>query len=284
MNVGIIVINFQAPSLTGKRGPRICKSHFNTTDIIVKDNTSRLLKEALPKSDITLSDTDNNLVFYSSDGVKFPTNAANIAKNSPFIRRILQDWREESQVILVDLDHKVLSIVLSLFYAISIPFSKSLIEKVKNALEIFEIDESLVTIAKAHKTGEEEYTNVSTAEEGNDEEKQPSVSRTRKEIECPFENCSSSSKQRHIFLKHLCDHHFKDEIEELMKGRKSDTGCLHQDCQFSTQSSDNRNLRHHIAIKHKYTNTFLLKSFDQGIKISLNNISFQTFWETRVII
>ena len=220
----------------------------------------------MPKSDIALSDTDNDLIFCSNDGFKYPTNAANIAKNSPFIRRILQDWREEAQVVLVDLDYKVLSTVLSLFYAISIPFNRNLIEEVKKALKIFEIDETLVTIAEVQKTGEEEDTNsnVSAAEEVHDEEKQPSVCRTRKEIECPFENCSTSARQRHIFLKHLCDHHFKDEIEDLMKGRKSDTGCVHQDCEFSTKSSDNRNLRHHIAIKHKYINTFFAKRYPKS--------------------
>ena len=129
----------------------------------------------MPKSDIT-SDVDNNLVFCSSDGMKIPTNAANIAKNSPFIRRILQDWREEAQVIFVDLDHKVLSIVISLFYAISIPFNKTLYENVKTALKIFEIDENLVTIVKANKIGEEEDTtaNVSTVAV-NHEEKKPST-------------------------------------------------------------------------------------------------------------
>ena len=197
--------------------------------------------------------------------MKIPTNAANIAKNSPFIRRILQDWREEAQVIFVDLDHKVLSIVISLFYAISIPFNKTLYENVKTALKIFEIDENLVTIVKANKIGEEEDTTANVSKVAvNHEEKKPSIYRTRKGIDCPFEDCSTSSSQRHIFLKHLCDHHFKDEIEDLMKGRETDTGCVHQDCEFSTKSSDNRNLRHHIAIKHKYINTFFVKRFPES--------------------
>ena len=108
--------------------------------------------------------------------MKIPTNAANIAKNSPFIRRILQDWREEAQVIFVDLDHKVLSIVISLFYAISIPFNKTLYENVKTALKIFEIDENLVTIVKANKIGEEEDTTANVSKVAvNHEEKKPST-------------------------------------------------------------------------------------------------------------
>ena len=269
MHVKYIVIKFQTPALTGKMGPRVCKRHFHMSDIIVTENNTRLKKDVLPKSDIR-GDTDNNLIFCSSEGVNFPTNLANIAKNSPFIRRILQDWREEDQVILVDLDTKVLSIVLSLFYGISIPFKNRLCEEVKVALKLFEIDETLVRIeakGKAQEKWEEENRtgNMSTAEV-NHKVEEPPIIRTQsgKHIDCPFPDCGLSTKERRTFLKHLCDHHFKDEIEHLMKGRKSETACSHQDCQFSTKSIDNRNLRHHIAITHKHINVFFVNRFPRS--------------------
>ncbi len=267
MHLKYIVIKFQTPALTGKMGPRVCKRHFHTTDIIVNENSTRLKKDVLPKSDIR-GDTDNNLIFCSSEGVNFPTNLANIAKNSPFIRRILEDWREEDQVILVDLDTRVLSIVLNLFYGISIPFKKILYEKVKDALKLFEIDETLVRIeAEGKEKGEKENRteNMSTAEVNYDDEEPPIIrTQSGKQIDCPFPDCSFSTKERRIFLKHLCDHHFKEEIEDLMKGRKSETTCSHQDCQFSTKSIDNRNLRHHIAITHKHINVFFVNKFPKS--------------------
>ena len=272
MHVEFIVIQFQAPTRTGNMGPRICKRHFNTHDIIVKENRTRLKKDVLPKSDKSC-DIDNDLIFIStSDGTHFPTNAANVAKDSPYIRRILQDFREETQVILIDLDSKALSIVLGLFYAINIPFNITVIEKVKNALKLFEIDESLVTISNAKETGKEENStgNISKGKDNHQDEQQPiNMIQTGKDIDCPFQDCCMSFKEKRIFLKHLCDYHFKVEIEELMQRRKSDTSCFHQDCQFSTQSSDNRNLRHHIAIKHKYINNFFANKFPESPLIKI---------------
>lgn len=265
------MIKFQAPNQVGNMGPRICKSHFNTTDIIVKENSTRLKKNALPKCDIKC-DIDNDLIFCSSDGVKFPTNAVYVAKDSPFIRRILPDWREEDQVILIDLDSKVLSIVLGLFYDISFPFNKKLCEKVLHSLKLFEIDEGLVTITNTKETGMEENStgNISKTKDNHEDEQQPiNMIQTGKIIDCPFQDCCMSFKEKRIFLKHLCDYHFKGEIEELLKGRKSDTSCFHQDCQFSTQSSDNRNLRHHIAIKHKYINNFFANKFPESPLIKI---------------
>ena len=246
-------------------GPRVCQSHFNTTDIIVKENKTRLKKDTLPKSDIK-GDVDKNLIFISTrDGMSFPTHSGNVAAYSPYIRRILQDWREEDQVILVDLDSKVLTIVLSLFYGISIPFIKTVIEELKDALKLFEIDETLVTIAITKETGEKEKSidNITTAEaEVNHEDEQQPINRihTKKHIDCPFQDCCLSYEQKHLFLKHLCDH-FKNEIEEMMKQRKLLTSCAHQDCQFTTKSNDIRGLRYHYAIKHKHVHALFANSF-----------------------
>ena len=206
---------------------------------------------------------DSNLIFCSSDGVSFPTNAANVAKNSPLIRRVLQDWREEDQVIVVDLDSKALSTVLNLFYAVSIPFEQKFTEKVKAALKLFEIDETLITISSSREQEEEDDGDTEAVAEVNNEDDQSTSKRTQEErkIECPFTSCNVSARQRHTFLKHLCDHHFKKEISELMKGTTSDRSCPHAECQFTTKSCEKRNLRHHIAIKHQHINVFFANTF-----------------------
>ena len=146
----------------------------------MKEKIKKLKKDTLPKSDIR--GEHSNLIFCSSDGVQFPANVANVAKNSPLIRRVLKDWREreEDQVIFIDLDSKALSTVLDLFYNISIPFEQKLTEKVKTALKLFEIDETLVTIAITKETGEKEKSidNITTAEaEVNHEDEQQPINR-----------------------------------------------------------------------------------------------------------
>ena len=201
---------------------------------------------------------DSNLIFCSNDGVSFPTNAANVAKNSPLIRRVLQDWRDEDQVVVVDLDSKALSTVLNLFYAVSIPFEQKFTEKVKTALKLFEIDETLITISRE----EGEQDDVAVAEVNNEDDQSTSKSnQEERKIECPFTGCNVSPRQRHTFLKHFCDHHFKKEISKLLKGTASDRSCPHAECQFTTQSCEKRNLRHHIAIKHKHINVFFANTF-----------------------
>ena len=208
------------------------------------------------------------MIFCSSDGINFPTNAANVAKNSPLIRRVLKEWRED-QVIYVDVESKALSIILSLFYGISIPFKGTLNQKVKDALKLFEIDDSAVRIVKQEKeTGEKEDLNVEAKVNHEDEHEQPASTvntiQTRTHIDCPFPNCSVSSKQKNIFLKHLCDKHFKDELENLMKEVTSERSCAHEDCEFQTHSNNKRNLRYHIAIKHKHINILFANKFPEN--------------------
>ena len=227
----------------------------------MKEKIKKLKKDTLPKSDIR--GEHSNLIFCSSDGVQFPANVANVAKNSPLIRRVLKDWREreEDQVIFIDLDSKALSTVLDLFYNISIPFEQKFTEKVKTALKLFEIDETFVTISSSREKGEEDDGDTEAVEEVNNEDDQATSKRIHEErnIECPFTGCNISPKQRHTFLKHLCDHHFKKEISELMIG--SDRSCPHPECQFTTKSCEKRNLRHHLAIKHKHINVFFANTF-----------------------
>ena len=219
---------------------------------------------------------DDNLTFCSNDGVQIPVNTAYVAKNSPLIRRELKDWseREENHVVVVDLDSKALSTVLGLFYGVSIPFEQEFTEKVKTALKLFEVDQTLVEISSSREQGEEDDGNGNTESvaKASNEEDQSTSKRIQEEqkIECPFSGCQVSTRQRHTFLKHLSDHHFKKELSELLKG--CDRSCPHPECQFSTQSCDKRNLRHHLAIKHKHINVFFVNTFPKHPLIKKLNL------------
>ena len=274
LNLNLITILTPAP---GMNGPRLRSDHFYPSDIVVTEKATKLKSSALPKREnIESSDISNDVLLVSRDGVNFP-NSTNLARRSPMIRNLLGDCPSEEATIIIDIESNILNTVLELLNESSPTFPSRLLESVKEALELFKIDDAVLveevrsqprklskqrkkTVKGLEDGATDTIQDVDKYEDNNESKAKDSVEVKNVIIVCPYEGCQKKLKGKDSFWKHLCLIHHKKELEQrLVKLDGGKFKCPQNLCQL--ESNNKGFVISHFGIRHNVIIDIFTKNF-----------------------